>query len=128
MVFKPKAHIIIFAYNPPKTSKLSNDRWNITDLNHHPLPEQVEEQEQQYTDEESSDEPCKPSNCIPYKIDRTKKHKLKKKIVKPHSPVKILSDYSDSDDYEQDIRKMDNYNKYILKEIEKQNKRVENLY
>ena len=135
MVFKPKAHIIIFANNPPKTSKLSNDRWDITDLNQTPKDTEILE-EPTYTDidSESSDEPCKPSNCIPYKIDRTKKHKhttlnqLKKLKKRPPTPNAIRSDYSDSDEFEQDIRKMDNYNKYILKEIERQNKRVENLY
>lgn len=33
MMYKPKAHIIIFANNYPDIKTLSQDRWNITDLN-----------------------------------------------------------------------------------------------
>ena len=33
MMYKPKTHILIFANNPPDQSQLSQDRWNIVDLN-----------------------------------------------------------------------------------------------
>lgn len=120
-------HIIVMANFKPDTDKLSKDRWDIINT--------AEQQETIEILEESSDEPCKPSSCIPYKIDRNKKHKhttlnqeRKKLKKKPPTPNAIRSDYSDSDEYEQDIRKMENHNQYILKEIERQKKSVKNLY
>lgn len=44
LVFR-RPHIIVFANYPPKREKLSQDRWDITELNHNPILIEVEEED-----------------------------------------------------------------------------------
>lgn len=128
--------IIVMANFEPDYTKLSKDRYDVCNISLKPIDQHIESMEQLinqpieyvdipveplYTDESSdlSDNQCfigKRAICV-------KRRKTRKDIPKRQDKCKSSTDTDDDD-----IRTMENYNKYLLKEMERSKRTVENFY